>query len=134
MTFIKYLAAVTATVTLNGMVAGAQDEKAPFVPEGYELTGETRNCLSVIWIDNVHTDNEEGWVFTVRGGQAYMNRVTRGCRSASRGFSYISYRVYGSQICRGEIVQVIDSGTNMHAGGCGLGEFEQLRPVTGVEG
>ena len=92
------LTALSASLVMTGAALSQSDDtdETPFVPEGYELTGETRSCLS---------------------------------RSAARPFTYISYTVPGAQLCRGEIVRVMDQGTNTVVGSCGIGEFEKLSPL-----
>ena len=131
---MKYIAAITAlgASLVMGACATAQPaagEDAPFVPEGYELTGESRTCLSVRNIDDIDTSNEEAWIVTTNSRDTYLTRVSGGCQAASSSFTYISYNAHGGQLCRGEIVRVIDQGADTTVGSCGIGEFEELSPL-----
>ncbi|WP_306017006.1 hypothetical protein [Oceanicaulis sp. MMSF_3324] len=125
---MKYAAigALGASLVM-GACATAQSEDM-FMPEGYELTGESRTCLSLRSIDQIDTASETAWVVTTTTRDTYLTRVSRGCSAATRPFNYISYNVTGSQLCRGEIVRVIDRNTNSTVGSCGIGEFEELTP------
>lgn len=100
-----------------------------FVPEGYALTGEVRQCLSARRVDSMDPLNEHAWLVTLRGGETYVNRLNGACRAALRNFTYMQYDLHGGQLCRGEIVRIMDQGSNMISGSCGLGSFEELRPI-----
>ena len=122
------LTALSASLVMTGAALSQSDamDETPFVPEGYELTGESRSCLSLTRIDTIDTVNESAWLVTTKNRDTYLTRVGRGCRSATRPFTYISYSVPGSQLCRGEIVSVMDQGSNTVVGSCSIGEFEEL--------
>lgn len=133
MKFLKHLGLAVAPLALAG-AAFAQAEPSDdgaYVPEGYVLTGEARNCVMLTRVDTIDRVDERAWIVTMRGGDQYLNRVGRGCRQAASPFTYISYRVPTSQLCRGEIVQVVDNTSHIPMGSCALGEFESLSPVGG---
>jgi len=131
---IKTLAVALAACSISA-AAWAQDAETdtPFIPEGYELTGETRSCLSARRIDKIDPVDRNAWLVTMRSGPDYVTRVSSGCRSATSNFTYLSYQLRGSQLCRGEIIRVVDRGSNMLAGSCGLGEFEELYQASDAE-
>ena len=131
---MKYMAAITALSAslVMGACATAQsneNEDAAFIPEGYELTGESRTCLSLRTVDDIDTSHENAWIVTMVNRDKYLTRVSNGCSSATSPFTYISYQVSGAQLCRGEIVRVIDQGTQSTVGSCSIGEFEELSPL-----
>ena len=131
---MKYVAAITAmgASLVLGACATAQSsegEETAFIPEGYELTGESRTCLSLRAIDDIDTSQENAWVVSMTNREKYLTRVSNGCSAASSSFTYISYQVSGTQLCQGEIVRVIDQGTDSTVGSCGIGEFEELSPL-----
>lgn len=128
------LAGLAATLMLAAGLglAQAQDPSESgdlYVPEGYELTGESRQCLSARRVDSVTPLTEEAWLVRVGPGQAYLTRISGVCPAAMRSFTYLQYEVHGGQICRGEIVTVKDRDTHMFAGSCSFGRFEQMRRV-----
>jgi hypothetical protein len=95
----------------------------------FERSGETISCLPTHRIDNIDPIDEQNWLVTTRAGETYLNTVSRGCFNADRPFTYLSYSVPGGQLCRGEIVRVIDSSSRMARGSCGLGDYEELIPI-----
>ena len=74
--------------------------------------------------------DDSRWLVTTRGGDTYLNEVSRGCFGAASPFSYIEYRVPGGQLCRGEIIRVVDQSAQTVRGACGLGEYQRLEPVS----
>ncbi|WP_440959480.1 hypothetical protein ACFELO_05050 [Oceanicaulis sp. LC35] len=122
------MTALGASMMLGGVALAQSDDSAQsvFIPEGYELTGESRTCLSTRVIDDIDTSHENAWIVTMTNRDKFLTRVSNGCSAATSPFTYISYQVSGSQLCRGEIVRVIDQGTHSAAGSCGIGEFEEL--------
>ncbi|MEQ8434888.1 MAG: hypothetical protein RIA71_11660 [Oceanicaulis sp.] len=95
----------------------------------YDFTGETRSCLSANRIDEIKPLDERHWLVETVGGDMYLNRVSRGCNGADRSFTYLQYEIPTGQLCRGEIVRVIDNGSNMSQGACGLGDYERLTTI-----
>ena len=52
-----------------------------------------------------------------------------GCSRADSPFTYLSYEVHGSQLCKGDLVRVMDQGSSIAGPGCGLGEYERLTEI-----
>lgn len=95
---------------------------------GFERSGESRSCLSSYQIDDINPVDDFHWLVTTRRRDTYLTQVSRGCRNADSSFTYLQYRGRG-QLCRGDIVEVRDSGTQMQQGACSLGSYELLTPV-----
>lgn len=131
MKIMAAISALTASLVMGACATAqsGQDEEAAYIPDGYELTGESRTCLSLRTVDDIDTSHENAWIVTMVNRQTYLTRVGNGCSSATSPFTYISYQVSGSQLCRGEIVRVIDQGTHSTVGSCSIGEFEELSPL-----
>lgn len=125
--------AMGAAVIALGLSAAANsqsnEERADARLAQFTETGETRSCLSTTRIRSITPLDDSRWLVTTRGGDTYLNEVGRGCFGAASPFSYIEYRVPGGQLCRGEIVRVIDSSARMTRGACGLGEYQRLEPA-----
>ena len=94
----------------------------------YELTGEIRDCLGVRRIDQIEPLDERFWMVETVNGDMYLNRVGPGCNGADSSFTYLQYDIPTSQLCRGEIIRVIENGSNQVTGSCGLGDYERLQP------
>jgi hypothetical protein len=125
--------AMGAAVLALGLGAAAQshspEERADARLAQFTETGDTRSCLATTRIRNITPLDDSRWLVTTRGGDTYLNEVSRGCFGASSPFSYIQYRIPGGQLCRGEIIRVVDTSTNMARGACGLGAYQRLEPV-----
>ncbi len=128
---MKYLicaAILSASASAAALGQTAQERAEARLAE-FSSTGETTTCLSTTRIRHITPIDDTRWLVTTRGGGTYMNEVSRGCHGAASSFNFLQYRVPGGQLCRGEIVRVIDSGSRLEAGACGLGAFERLEPV-----
>lgn len=113
-------------------VAHAQSDSEPeggALPQGYELSGDTRQCLMATQIDTIDPITEAAWLVTAQGGKVYLNRPQGMCASATRHFTYMQYNIHGGQLCRGEIVRILDQVSHAIQGSCSLGVFEELRPI-----
>ncbi len=123
------LAALTLQACASGeMMEPEMSVEAAETLAGYNFTGETQSCLSTNRIDQIEPLDERHWLVETVNGDMYLNRVSRGCSGADRSFTYLQYEIPTGQLCRGEIVRVIDNGSNMSQGSCGLGDYERLAP------
>lgn len=95
----------------------------------YQRTGETASCLSVTRVDEIDPVTERLWLVETRGGEIYLNQVSRGCNGADSSFNYLSYELPTGQLCRGEIVRVVQATGDFVVGSCSLGEYERLIPA-----
>jgi hypothetical protein len=110
--------------------ADARAAEADATLAGYRLTGETRSCIPLRSIDEIDPLDDTRWLITTRGGEAYLNEVSRGCNGAAGNFTYLEYRTSMSSLCDNEIIRVRDSGTDMVNGSCGLGRHQILEPIS----
>ncbi|MGP1275141.1 MAG: DUF6491 family protein [Caulobacterales bacterium] len=117
----------------TAFAASAQEEMSEAAAErlaGYERTGETRTCIGLTRVRSIQPLDDRHFLVEMRNGDMFLNVVNGRCTSAASSHTYLQYSVPGSQLCRNEIVNVIDSGGSGHlAGSCGLGSFESLTPV-----
>ena len=130
----KYIAAALAVALAGGSLAFADDsaDKAGLEAalEGFERTGETRNCLNTRFIRKIDPIDDTHWRVETRGGDTYLNIVRGSCNDAGSSFTALQYTIPGGQLCRGEIVRVIDIGYGgTTRGACSLGEYEALSPI-----
>ncbi len=130
---LKLLACAALAGAAFTSAAAAQSERDQEALEAlearYERTGETRSCVSLTRLDQIRPVTDEIWLFIMRGGDTYLNEVGRGCNGAASPFTFLTYEVPGSQLCRNEIVRVVEQSTpRFTRGSCGLGEFQALRP------
>jgi hypothetical protein len=65
-------------------------------------------------------------LFQGRGGTLYLNRPAGGCSWLRDGNAIVT-RTSGSQLCRGDIVTILDPVSRVEYGGCALGAFTPYR-------
>lgn len=91
----------------------------------FEATGEVRSCLGVTQIRQI--DALDDWRFLVRaGGTYYLNEVSGRCNGADRSSNRLQYTIPTGQLCRNEIITVVDNLNGFTVGSCGLGSFQEL--------
>lgn len=133
MKHLIYAAFLSAGVSMAAFGQSAEERAEARLAE-FSPTGETVTCLSMTRINQITPIDDTRWLVTTRGGGTYLNEVSRGCHRAASSFNYLEYRVSGGQLCRGEIIRVIDSGSRMESGACGLGVFQRVEPVNAAAG
>ena len=84
------------------------------------VAGEPRSCLPE-GQTRQSTIYRGAIVYRVSRDTVYRNDMN-GC-SDLRFDTYPVFRIYSGQLCRGDIVQIVDRGNGMAAGGCTVGSF-----------
>jgi hypothetical protein len=98
--------------------------------EGYEVTDEQRSCASTHRILDIRVIDDRNWLFKMHGSQSFLNTMGRGCRDADDPFSYMVYQSYGSQLCRGDVIRLVDrGGIGATRASCILGRYRVLNEV-----
>jgi len=92
--------------------------------DDFEETGEVRNCVSIIRIDQADAIDDRTILFEMRGSEYYVNRLPHSCPQL--GFEErFTYATSLHELCNTDIITVITS-TGPGAS-CGLGLFERLK-------
>jgi len=91
----------------------------------FDRTGEITNCLSSGQINSINALDEYNFLVRVGPNKYYLNEVSR-CSGAASSFNRLQYTLHGSQLCRNEIILVVDNSSGFTVGSCGLGSFERL--------
>ena len=109
----------------NTGYAGPSDKVAAMLAK-YDRTGETTACLNVRSIDSIKALDARH--FLVRAGlnSYYLNEPSAGCNSAARSNHRIQYTLGNAQLCRNQIITIVDNTSGITSGSCGLGPFEKL--------
>jgi hypothetical protein len=117
---------LAAGCTAEGAVAPSESGGARLAAalEG-RTPGAPMNCVSQLNLRSSRSAGEEAIIFDGPGGTIYVNRPPAGCPSLE-GRAMVT-RSTSSQLCRGDIVTVIDTATGTEYGSCGLGEFVPYR-------
>lgn len=122
-----------AALTLAGCATASGDRElstraAERLAE-FDRTGEVESCLGLRRISQITPlDNHH---FLVRAGlnDYYLNEVSGSCSGAARAGNRLQYTTSLSQLCRNEIITVVDNSNGFTVGSCGLGGFERLEKL-----
>ena len=129
----KLLVSAVALVAGFGVaLVQAKDEMSDKVAEqlaGFEATGESTSCLNVTRIRSIDALDDYRFLVRATGNDYYLNEVSGRCSGASRAGNRLQYTISGGQLCRNQIINVVDNSSGMMVGGCGLGSFEKLAEV-----
>lgn len=123
------VAALTAVAGAGCATAASEPEMSAKAAERlaeFKPTGETRSCLTLTEIRSIDAVDDSHFLVETRGGEHYLNKISGRCSGASQMGNHISYTVSTNQLCRNEIITVVDSMNGMIVGSCGLGDFEKL--------
>jgi hypothetical protein len=137
---MKNIIALAAFALAAGCVAQSAEETAEMQADseaklaaelrGYEQSGPALSCVNQRDLGGNRSVGEDAIIFGGRGSTLYVNRPAGGCPELDFGRALV-VRTTGSQLCRGEIVTVLDPVSGMEFGGCGLGEFTPYKRVRG---
>jgi len=104
--------------------ADAADKAAERLAE-FDATGETTSCLNLRRIRSITPLDDKTFLVRV-GNEYYVNRVSGRCAGADSSFNRLQYTTSQSNLCRNQIVSVVDNSQGFTVGSCGLGDFERL--------
>ena len=98
--------------------------------KGYEPAGPPVSCVSMRTLQGNRSVGEGAIVFDGPVGRKWVNRPPAGCPTLDSGRA-LRVRTSSSQLCRNDIVSVLDAVSGTEYGGCGLGDFEPYKRVRG---
>ncbi|WP_306253112.1 DUF6491 family protein [Parvularcula sp. IMCC14364] len=110
---------------------GRDEDKAAEALAAFDKTGETESCLSLRRIDQIKALDDKNFLVRVGRDDYYLNEVNGRCSNADGLNTRLQYRTTLSQLCRNELISVVDNGTGMNIGSCGLGTFQKLEKKSG---
>ncbi len=93
---------------------------------GLERTGEKDNCLSLARISEITAVDEKTLLIRSGAGNWYVSDLPRRCGGAVSGGNRIEYTTSLTQLCRNDILRIVDNANGFLAGSCGMGSFERL--------
>jgi hypothetical protein len=85
--------------------------------------GEPQSCINHNDQRNMTVISDDILIFSSsrNARTIYVNKPYGGCHNADRNI--LSYRRATSSLCKGEIIQLIDNGSQMTMGSCAFGDF-----------
>lgn len=93
---------------------------------GNRAPGRPVSCVSQRELRGNRSVGEGAIIFETIGNDIYVNRPAAGCPEIRLGRTLVT-RTTGSQLCRGDIADVVDLVSNTSFGGCALGDFIPYR-------
>lgn len=90
------------------------------------MAGPQVNCIDQRSLRSNRSIGEGAILFEGVGRAIYVNSPPSGCPLLRSGRTLVT-RSIGGQLCRGDIVSVIDMTSGMHLGSCALGGFTPYR-------
>lgn len=115
--------ATTNAEPVNGAAAAKLAE--------YGRTGDVRSCINVRQISNIDAVDEKTLLIRTGVNDYYVSDLSSRCHGVTSSFNRIEYTTSTGQLCRNEILRIVDNSSGMLSGSCGMGSFERLekKPV-----
>lgn len=122
MTMAAILAAGCATTASEPV-----NESALAKLESMERTGEKQSCLPLTQVGSITGVNERTLLIKSGVSTYYVSELPGRCGGVTRQGNRIEYSTSIGQLCRGEILRIVDNAGGFVTGSCGMGSFEKLR-------
>ena len=120
--------------------AGCATSSAERVNEGaaailaeYDRTGEVKSCMNVRQISSIDAVDEKTLLIKSGVNDYYVSDIKGRCSGATSTFNRFEYTTSTAQLCRNEIIRIVDNSTGFLTGSCGMGSFEKLVKKAPVE-
>jgi hypothetical protein len=92
----------------------------------YERTGDVTTCMNLRRIDSISAIDEKTLLIKSGVNDYYVSDLSNRCSGSTSTFNRFQYRSTTGQLCRNDIIEIIDNATGMLSGSCGMGSFEKL--------
>lgn len=91
------------------------------------VAGEPVSCISLSSVRSTRIISRTALIYNA-GSVVYVNRPTGGARQLDRWDTLVT-RTFSSQLCRPDIVRLLDSGSRFESGSISLGDFVPYRRI-----
>lgn len=98
-------------------------ERTARLNERFEPSGKIRKCVAFSQIRDTQVLDDQTILFRSSGRRVYVNKMNRKCPRLMYEERF-AYRSPTGQLCRGEIISVLDSFGQTWAS-CSLGDFQE---------
>lgn len=92
----------------------------------FEATGEKTSCLSLTSVNSITALDDHHFLVRTSGNDYYLNKASGRCNGAGRPGNRIQYTIHGNQLCRNQIITIVENTNGFTMGSCGLNSFEKL--------
>jgi len=110
---------VTAKRRIARQVARINDDFTP--------SGDQRTCVGIARIRETNPISDTQIWFDMRGKKSYLNTTNGKCIGLAQ-WDRFSFQTSLSQLCRGDIITVLDN-FGVRIGSCGLGDFTEYQRI-----
>ena len=93
-----------------------------------KVPGKAEKCLPLQRSNDMEVIDDDTILYR-DGRTTYVNQPLGSCNLLGRGSYALVTRSQGSQLCRGDIANVVDASTGVTVGSCALGDFVPYRPA-----
>jgi hypothetical protein len=94
----------------------------------FDRTGDVQSCLNTRNIDSITAVDERTLLVRVGVNTYYVNDLSGRCSGATGISNRFEYKTSTGQLCRNDILKVVDNSNGFLVGSCGVGSFEKLAP------
>ena len=94
-----------------------------------KVPGKAEKCLPLQRSNDMEVIDDDTILYR-DGRTTYVNQPLGSCNLLGRGSYALVTRSQGSQLCRGDIANVVDATTGVTVGSCALGDFVPYKPVS----
>jgi hypothetical protein len=94
---------------------------------GGKVAGEAVSCISNLDQTNIIRVSDDLLLYQVSGRLVYQNRLKSPCPGLARDSDIIVTEQFGSQLCRGDIIKLVDRLGGIPGPSCALGDFVPFR-------
>lgn len=129
---MRFVLVIAASVIVTSCGVGpnspyAQAKDAAYVADldkalAGKIAGKPQNCISLTQSYSTEQIGEKTILYKVSRKFLYRNDLRSSCPSFGRDYGLVT-RIYGSQLCSGDVVRPTDFTTGFSGGACSLGEF-----------
>lgn len=93
---------------------------------GLQRTGDKQTCLSLAQIGQITAVDEKTLLIRSGANNWYVSDLSTRCRGVVSSGNRIEYTTSLSQLCRNDILRIVDNANGFLSGSCGMGSFERL--------
>ena len=132
--------ALGAACFVSGCGATAMDDRASTIsPRGAEklerqlagkVAGEPINCIPMRNADETIRISDDILLYRVSNRLVYRNDLAPSCSGLARNSDIMVVRTISTQLCDGDIINLVDRTSGSSFGGCALGKFTPYRTPT----
>lgn len=94
---------------------------------GGKVAGEAVSCISDLHQADIIRVSDDLLLYKVSGRLVYQNRLRSPCPGLASDRDIIVTEQFGSQICRGDIIKLVDRLGGIPGPSCALGDFVPYR-------